>query len=316
MSVIWRRWTIDRAAAVRRTLLVLAWSGGLAAAGAQEVTKEGFVPMDPRAWFGHLQRYGFEAGQLAEAGVEPHFQLGRWAWDHGLEDEAWEQWILAVQRDPDHAGARAAMGFARRGGDWERPGQVNPDWVKRVEAQGQALVIDVAIADDAPPEFFEEFRWRLRRLNWFLWDVTEGQTYLKAVTVEDRKTNGRFVVPANLLQTPVLQGGGAYCLRSGTADWQVVSGGRCYVRILAHEMMHGLFALPDERQGCRSLMQGGLYGVKTSQLTLCDDSTHHVVAEVPESMWTLIKRRHPEMAHPNPAAHGAAPEPVITVVNH
>ncbi len=271
-------------------------------------------PMPAQEWFNNYKTYLSRAARV-EKSAEAHYRLGRWAWEHGLEDEAWEQWVKALAADPDHLETRKATGFVDTEGGWERPGQVNPEWVSQVDAAGRGLSFTVAIEDDASAAFFDELSWRLRRLNWFLWKITEGQVYLKEVKVVDLSTTGRFVVPAGQLDVPVMAGGGASCANPGRPDWRVISGGRCYVRILGHEMLHGLFGLPDERHGCYCLMQGGLYGIKTPDLRLCDAEYHRPDPSAPESCWSIIQRRDPSMTHPNPADYGRAPEVKIEVVD-
>lgn len=287
-------------------------SGALPAA-AQNRAHE---PMAAQTWFENYQTYLQRASTVAKTGAG-HYELGRWAWDHGLEDEAWEQWTKVLAVDPDHAPTREATGFVKAtGGGWTRPGEVKEVWLKRVKADGRALSFTIAIQDDADAAFFTEFRWRIRRLAWFLWQITEGQLYLEKVRVTDQTERGRFIVPAGQLDVPVMAGGGATCHKAGQPDWYVVSGGRCYVRILAHEMMHGIFGLPDERHGCYCLMQGGLYGIKTPDLELCDGGSHRRHDQTPRSCWTMIQDRYPEMRHPNPADYGRAPDVEIVIEDH
>lgn len=276
------------------------------------VAQEGHQPMAAHEWFKNYTTYLERAKTVTKTG-DAHYQLGRWAWDHGLEDEAWEQWTKALAVDADHAPTRQATGFARVGDAWARPGEVKPEWLAEVKADGRALTVDIAIQDDADAAFFEEFRWRLERLSWFLWQITEGQVYLERIDVADKTQEGRFILLAGQLDTPVLDGGGAACYNPGRPDWYVTSGGRCYVRILAHEMLHGLFGLPDERHGCFCIMQGGLYGIKTPDLELCDDDSHRPHAQTPRSCWSMIQARYPKMQHPNPVDYGRAPEVEIVI---
>ena len=270
-------------------------------------------PMKPGVWFGHYGDYRTRAKEVKKT-TEAHHSLGKWAWDHGLEDEAWEQWIKAIKIDPNHAKTRKSMGFVKQNDKWTRPGKVNPKWIKTVEADGRALKIDITIEDDADKVFFEEFKWRLNRLNWFIWDITQGQLYIKEINVTDNATGGRFVIQKGKLDIPVLRGGGAFCRMPGRKNWQVFSGGRCYVRILAHEMCHGVFGLPDERHGCYCLMQGGLYGIKTKDLVLCDEHSHRHHPITPDACWKIIKKRYPKMKYPNPNKNiGRVPDAIIKI---
>jgi hypothetical protein len=279
--------------------------------------------MPANQWFGNYQSYLKQAAETKNT-ADSHHQLGKWAWDNGLEDEAWEQWILAISIDPSHAATRKAMGYVRnkRDKDWTRPGEINQQWIRTLNADKRALSLNITIEDDADAEFFYEYQWRLHRLNWFIWQITEGQMYIKGIHIQD-KTQGtsdssthRIVIPKGQLTVPVMEGGGALCKNSGRPDWQVISGGRCYVRILAHEICHGLFGVPDERHGCYCLMQGGLYGIKTKDLVLCDDRTHRHASNTPTSCWNIIMKRYPGMKHPNTAKPGSAPKTKITVTDN
>jgi len=273
-------------------------------------------PLAGRVWYARYVEYQKRRKALKpSATAEERFLLGKWSYDQRLEDEAWEQWVTAVRRNPDHARTRTAMGFVRMKSKWVRPGQVNRDWIRQVDADQRAFSFTIAIQDDANDEFFHEFRWRLRRLNWFLWDITEGQMYLKNIRVVDNSSQGRFIIQKGKLRLPLLQGGGAFCMRAGRPEWRVVSGGRCYVRILCHEFFHGIFGLPDERHGCPCLMQGGLYGVRTTELSLCDDKTHRQHAVTPLSCWKIVSKRYPKMRHPNKIPYGRVPQVRVSVVD-
>jgi len=265
-------------------------------------------PMDAKVWFANYQRYRAASIAIADR-KEPdrHFALGNLALEHGLEDEAWEQWLTALYLDPNHAGARAAIGYEWRDQRWFRPHRLNREWIDAVKAAGRAYRFTIAIEDDASEEFLREFSWRVRRLNWLIWDLTEGQAFLERIVIADRTGEGRIVVERGKLDTPLIEGGGARCENPGRADWRILSGGRCYVRILCHEFFHGIFALPDERHGCACIMQGGLYGVKTSDLLLCDAESHVHHPDTPVACWDLIRRRFPDMKHPNSVAYGDAP---------
>lgn len=276
--------------------------------------KQALHPMDPREWYGNYQNYNQASQRLRDStDSTEHYRLGKWAWDHGLEDEAWEQWILALNIDPDHAASRKAMEFVESNGRWTRPGEINREWVNKIDKAGGAYSFTIAIEDDADAAFFDEFSWRIRRLNWFIWDLTEGQVYLNEIRVADKTRKGRIIIERGKLNLTLLDGGGAICYNSGRANWFINSGGRCYVRIFCHEFFHGIFGLPDERHGCSCLMQGGLYGIKTTQISICDGDTHIDDLVTPTPCWTLIQDRFPKMVHPNPVSYGKAPEVKITI---
>lgn len=276
----------------------------------------GYVPMSRQKWFGNYKHYMAESKKLNKVrSSDDHYELGKWAWDNGLEDEAWEQWIIALKYNKNHNDSYKAMGYVKSNGNWIRPGKQNKEWIDKVKTSGRALSYTFALADDASKEFFEEFSWRLRRLNWFIWKLTEGQIYLEKVKIVDKSSKGRFLIDKGRLHQTLLTGGGAVCYKAGQKDWYVKSGGRCYVRIFCHEFFHGIFGLPDERHGCICLMQGGLYGIKTPQIKLCDNKSHRINKVTPVSCWEIVIKRFPDMIHHN-KDYGKAPKLDIEIVNN
>jgi len=274
-------------------------------------------PISPQEWQARVAEYDARVATLEAPSADEHFALGQWAWESGLEDEAWDQWIAAIAADPRHAESRAAMGFERGPKkSWRRPGDLNPEWIASVREAGRSFSFTVAIQDDADAAFFEHLSWRFKRMSWFLWELTEGQVFLDEVTLEDQRPDGRFVIEAGKLETTLLQGGGAFCMNAGQEDWKVISAGRVYNRILVHEFLHGIFGLPDERHGCECIMQGGLYGIRTDQLALCDVDSHAANTVTPTACWTLVQKRYPAMKHPNPDDPGQVPKLEIKIVNH
>jgi len=231
----------------------------------------GYEPMSQKEWLNNYRQYNEKKQSLASINdADRHFELGQWAWNNGLEDEAWEQWLIAIEMDDQHLKSYQAMGFEQQNGKWVRPGKVNKKWVEELDEKERGLTYTFAFEDDADEDFFEEFSWRVRRLNWFIWHLTEGQMYLKEIQLIDKSSEGRFIIEKGRLNQTLLSGGGAVCYNSGREKWYVKSGGKCYMRTLCHEFFHGIFGLPDERHGCFCIMQGGLYGIKSPDLMLCD----------------------------------------------
>ena len=207
------------------------------------------------------------------------------------------------------------MGYVREGEQWVRPGARNVEWIESVRRAGRALSFHVAVEDDAEREFLDDLAWRFRRMSWFLWRLTEGQVFLDQITIVDRSADGQFVIEYGKLDLTLRQGGGAVCLRPGTRQWQVRSAGRVYTRILTHEFLHGVLGLPDERHGCSCLMQGGLFGIRTDQIALCDSRTHRPSEVTPTSCWDLILERLPDFVHPNPVDYGRPPEVNLRIID-
>jgi hypothetical protein len=55
---------------------------------------------------------------LANGTADERYELGVWARDHKLDDEARSAFLSVLKVDPDHAGARAALGYVREDGRW------------------------------------------------------------------------------------------------------------------------------------------------------------------------------------------------------
>ncbi len=283
------------------------------------ITEGPIEALHPEQWLANVREYDERTKHATS--VTERVELGRWAYAGGLEDEAWEQFAAAMA---EHGGPLPAVDvFARRAMGISDPAAgaaidqntalVDAARIDRIRAMGLAFTFTVAIEDDAPPAFYDELRWRLRRMNWFFWRVTEGQMFLEHITLADQTSNGRFVIERGKLELTLLSGGGAFCANPGSPDWAVVSAGRVYTRVLAHEMLHGVFGLPDERHGCACIMQGGLYGIRSDQLAMCDDATHRSAPATPESCWALAQARYPDLTHGADADWGAPPEPTFVI---
>lgn len=286
------------------------------------ITKGPIDPQAPEQWLANVAEYDSRKEGLVS--VADHLALGEWAYEQGLEDEAWEQFAAAMKAN---AGAMPAIdAYARRAMGLLDPkagaavganeALVDAKRIRAIRDAGLAFSFTVAIEDDAPPEFYEELKWRLRRMNWFFWRVTEGQMFLDELVLEDQTSNGRFVIERGKLELTLLSGGGAFCVNAGEPDWSVVSAGRVYTRVLSHEMLHGVFGLPDERHGCACIMQGGLYGIRSDQLAMCDDEGHRSAGSTPVSCWSLAQARYPSLERSDPVAWGAPPEPKFVVNDH
>ncbi|MCX7804939.1 MAG: hypothetical protein N3A38_07080 [Planctomycetota bacterium] len=50
--------------------------------------------------------------------AEGFFRLGQWAAERGMDAEARMAWREAIEADPEHAGARAALGYVKLDGKW------------------------------------------------------------------------------------------------------------------------------------------------------------------------------------------------------
>lgn len=273
-----------------------------------------FEPLRPREWQKRMNEYQKRASECEET-ADAHFELGEWVMKQRLEEEAWDQWLAAVALDPDHAGVRKSMGMVKKDGKWVYPGEVNEEWVKKVDEGGRGLEYVVAIADDVDEEFYDGLSIRIRRINRFLWRLTEGQFYLKKITLKDMTRRARWRIPKGMADTKLMGAGGAQCVNAGRENWYLRAGGRANVRIFVHELFHGIFGLPDERAGCPCLMQGGLYGITLAEIKICDEDSHKEERRIPGCCWDKIIERFPKVVHPNKEDFGRAPDAKIVIVD-
>ncbi|MBI4569966.1 MAG: hypothetical protein HY719_16355 [Planctomycetes bacterium] len=114
--------------------------------------------------------YNERAALVKPDDAEGHYALGKWCREHKkrLEKQADAEFAKTLALSPDHAGARAALGYVRRG----------PKWVKVVQDQ-------VNFADAA-------FEWRDR-----LQEIPQADWHVRAITHHAGSTSPSSVNLAN-----------------------------------------------------------------------------------------------------------------------
>lgn len=65
-----------------------------------------------------LQRFREQHEQINDGDADAHYQLGVWAQTHGLHKQSKIEFRHAIQRNPDHTGARQELGFVKQNGQW------------------------------------------------------------------------------------------------------------------------------------------------------------------------------------------------------
>ncbi len=63
-------------------------------------------------------QYARKEKELGNGTADERYQLGVWARDNKLDDEAKAAFLSVLKVDPDHAGARAALGYVKEDGRW------------------------------------------------------------------------------------------------------------------------------------------------------------------------------------------------------
>lgn len=180
----------------------------------------------------------------------------------------------------------------------------NPVAPAAVLEKSIALDITIAIQPDAPPEFYPGLQNRFQMGSEKLFELTEGQMYIRSAIVRDKTQSALIVIPR--LDGPFLYDG-------QPVAGQVKFNGRNGVMLLpgvfdpytfVHEAGHLWLGLPDEygeRKTCECVMSAG----STMRPFFCDDRSNHTGEGA--SCWSRILKVHPNWKHPNDFS-GTAPK--------
>jgi len=71
------------------------------------------VEKAPSPW----ERYDKKRGETADT-ADGHYELARWCGEQGLDSERRAHLKIAIKMEPDHAGAREALGYVLKDGTW------------------------------------------------------------------------------------------------------------------------------------------------------------------------------------------------------
>ncbi|MFW6107111.1 MAG: hypothetical protein ACOC8A_00325 [bacterium] len=85
-------------------------------AGEVRISKDAIERIEPKTSV--LEEYQQRAKQVQADDADAHYRLGLWARQQGLKAEAEAHLKTAVAIDPDHAGARRALGYRKVDGQW------------------------------------------------------------------------------------------------------------------------------------------------------------------------------------------------------
>jgi hypothetical protein len=165
------------------------------------------------------------------------------------------------------------------------------------------LDVTVAIRPDAPPEFYEPLQRRFQQGSERLFELTEGQMYIRAMLIRDKEQTAQIVITR--LDGQFLEDG-------KPVAGQVQFSGRTGIMLLpgefhpytfVHEAGHLWLGLPDEygdKPGCDCVMSAG----RSMKPKFCDGGGAHTGEG--DSCWDRILRRYSNWKHPNPVS-GTAP---------
>ncbi|MBI2932392.1 MAG: tetratricopeptide repeat protein [Planctomycetes bacterium] len=239
---------------------------------------------------------------------DTHFNLGRWCETVGLDDEALKEYEEAVGLDAKHNGAKSALTRIHNSIEYKFK-QLAVEY----DRNARAWHLTVAVEDQADLRFMEEWGKKIQELSKYVFDITEGQFYIADCEIEDASSDGRIIIEKGKMNwrgTGNAQGQGvlAFCIGSGNPDWVVHCAGKNGVGVVAHEIFHGIFGLPDEyyqEPQCECVMRAAPNPQK-----LCDSSNHIGGGRRPgpegsegKDCWKIIMDRkafNATVRHPNP----------------
>jgi hypothetical protein len=181
-----------------------------------------------------------------EATPDIHYRLGKWCEDVELDDLALANYESALALNPKHSQAKSAVHKIKTSGAY-----MLKSLVDSYDKVGRAWHISVTIEEPVSKDFIEKWRHKIQCLSDYVWNITEGQFFIATCEIEDDASDGKIIVEKGKLDWGGMdnkEGNGvlAYCAGSGSPGWEVHSPGLAGVSVLAHEIFHGIFGLPDE----------------------------------------------------------------------
>jgi tetratricopeptide (TPR) repeat protein len=236
--------------------------------------------------------------QEAAASGDPSkalLDVATWCMKQDLVDEAGALFEEVLKADPSNAKAAAGLKSVQENESTKFHGLA-----KEYIAAGRAFKIRVAVEDNANAQFMETWKEFLESVSDYMFEITEGQFFVYEWTLEDQTSNGKLIIDKGKLEFQSMNGKAvagllAYCKSGGTPEWEVHCPGRTWEANVVHELMHGLFGLPDEynqNPKCACLMRS-----HPNPQHLCVASTHKGRGE---SCWDRIKKRFQGVVQPNP----------------
>jgi tetratricopeptide (TPR) repeat protein len=209
----------------------------------------------------------------ADENPDTHYALGIWLKDTAkLEERALGEFEKAVELNPKHTKAIAAVKTIKESFEFQAR-----EMIAEYGRTSRAWKLTVAIEDNSDMKFLEEWRDRMQLVSDYFFNLTEGQFFIQECEIEDATSEGRILIEKGKLDWFGLnnkQGSGvlAYCTAGGMPMWNVHAPGKCGISVLAHEMGHGAFGLPDEyyqNPQCDCMMRAAPNPQK-----LCTKETH------------------------------------------
>ncbi|MHC4778112.1 MAG: hypothetical protein ACYTFG_05990 [Planctomycetota bacterium] len=182
-----------------------------------------------------------------------------------------------------------------------------------------ALDITWAVKDDASPVQMSAFANRIEQASAALWAATDGQAYLRNVTLVDNTSVGEVIL--DNLDQEAAEGMFAYTYQLGGGGYEIHLGGNFPMQAFLHEMGHGFvlqdWALPEEYDMSGSpcpvcAMDAYQLGTGEGKVVFCDTSN---CSTTRNGCWeNVILGLHQAWTHPH--GTGGMPSTNVTIQNN
>lgn len=244
--------------------------------------------------------YDKKRGEFEDT-AKGHCDLADWCKGKGLLWQAREEWKKAVELDADCEAARKGLGDRKvkdawvtfedqqkaKGleffeGKWLKPAEI--DRVKQARHPDYGWVLTATYKDDADKAFLESWGERAKKASAYMWERTEGQIYVKQITVTDKGGPADFTI-INKDQMKIRQG--VYAEAGGDT---ITAPGQILTYTFFHELIHFKYDRPDHCTNCKHcIMSSDPYANQ-----ICDDADHK--GPPAASCWAQIRKHHKTMA--------------------
>lgn len=231
-----------------------------------------------------------------EETAEGHAKLGDWCKGKGLLWQAREEWKAAVKIDAEHEAARKALGDKKTKDGWQTFEEqqeakglklfegrwIKPDEIEKIKfARHPACgwVLTATYKDDTDKAFLESWGERAKAASKYMWEITEGQLYVKEITITDRGGSADFTI---INKDKMKIRDGAY---AEAGPDTITAPGQILAYTFFHELIHFKYA-QGHCDNCKTcIMSSDPYANQ-----ICDDADHKNPPGA--SCWSMIRKKH------------------------
>lgn len=233
--------------------------------------------------------------------ADGHVKLGDWCKSQGLTFQAREEWKQAVGLDAAHEAAHKALGDIKgKDGAWvafEKQQEAKGlelfegKWLRHEQADQirakrhpvVAWVLTATYFEDSDRAFLESWGERAKEASAFMWELSEGQMYVKQITVTDKGGPADFRI-INKDSMKIRKG--AYA--EAGAD-SITAPGQILGYTFLHELIHFKYLRPDHCDNCHHCIMSS----DPNANQLCDDGDHKAPPQT--SCWGAIRAFHKDL---------------------